>query len=67
MTAIKLSPRLQAVANLVPKGSRMADIGSDHAYLPAALLQAGQIDFAVVGEVAEGPLQNAEHTVKSQG
>ncbi|GAK31289.1 S-adenosyl-L-methionine-dependent methyltransferase [Weissella oryzae SG25] len=58
MDALQLSERLQQVANYVPAGARLADIGSDHAYLPANLLLNQHIDFAVAGEVAKGPYQN---------
>ncbi|KRN74977.1 hypothetical protein IV73_GL000732 [Weissella kandleri] len=60
MDAIKLSPRLQAVAEFVPARARLVDIGSDHAYLPAHLLLNQHIEYAVAGEVAVGPLQNAQ-------
>lgn len=66
MDSINLSPRLSAVASFVPKGARMADIGSDHAYLPAHLLLQSKINFAVVGEVAKGPLENARHEIAKQ-
>ena len=42
-----LSPRLEAVASLVRKGRRVADIGTDHAYLPVYLVQSGVTDFAI--------------------
>ena len=54
-----LSARLACVASLVPAGARVADIGSDHAYLPAALVLDGKIDFAIAGEVGQGPYDNA--------
>lgn len=55
----KLSKRLAAVAAYVPKNSRLADVGSDHAYLPLFLVEKGHIDFAVAGEVVQGPYQSA--------
>ena len=45
--APRLTPRLQTVARRVPAGSRLADVGTDHAYLPAWLLETGAIPFAV--------------------
>lgn len=59
-----LSERLERVAAHVPTGARLADIGSDHAYLPVALMHRGLIESAVAGEVALTPLQAATRTVR---
>jgi tRNA (adenine22-N1)-methyltransferase len=63
----KLSVRLETVAKYVPKNSRVADIGSDHAYLPSYLVKNGQITFGIAGEVAKGPFQSAEKNVMAEG
>ena len=55
MEFTKLSNRLDLVASFVPAGARLLDVGSDHAYLPIALLQEGKIEAAIAGEVVEGP------------
>ncbi len=62
-----LSMRLERVAAHVPNGARLADIGSDHAYLPVALVRRGVIDAALAGEVATTPFQAAERTVRDNG
>ncbi len=62
-----LSMRLERVAAQVPAGARLADIGSDHAYLPVALMRRGVITAAVAGEVATTPFQAAERTVRENG
>lgn len=59
-----LSLRLERVAAQVPGGARLADIGSDHAYLPVALALRGAIASAVAGEWASTPFQAAQHTVR---
>jgi tRNA (adenine22-N1)-methyltransferase len=63
----KLSFRLATVAKYVPKNAKIADIGSDHAYLPCFLAKKAGIPFAIAGEVAVGPFQSAERNVLSQG
>ncbi|MGX6980071.1 tRNA (adenine(22)-N(1))-methyltransferase [Vagococcus elongatus] len=65
MNEHKLSARLQAIADLVPKNARLADIGSDHGYLPAWLVLNKKIPFAVAGEVVEGPYASARSLVAS--
>jgi tRNA (adenine22-N1)-methyltransferase len=62
-----LSMRLERVAAHVPMGARLADIGSDHGYLPVALMRRGVIAAAVAGEVAITPFQAAERTVRENG
>jgi tRNA (adenine22-N1)-methyltransferase len=59
--------RLERVAAHVPAGARLADIGSDHGYLPVALLRRGVIAAAVAGEVALTPFEAARRTVRDNG
>ncbi|MEB0048514.1 MULTISPECIES: tRNA (adenine(22)-N(1))-methyltransferase [unclassified Pseudomonas] len=62
-----LSMRLERVAAYMPAGARLADIGSDHGYLPVVLMRRGTLSAAVVGEVALTPLRSAERTVRENG
>lgn len=55
-----LSPRLQAVADLVPKGVRLADVGTDHGRLPVWLIQHGVIEQAICSDLRAGPLSQAK-------
>ncbi|WP_141604253.1 tRNA (adenine(22)-N(1))-methyltransferase [Terrilactibacillus laevilacticus] len=64
MQNINLSKRLKKVASYIPRNSKIADIGSDHAYLPCYALQNGLINEAIAGEVNEGPYLSAVHTVE---
>jgi len=57
-----LQPRLQALSQLVPDGARMADIGTDHGYLPVYLLQEGKITFAIASDINREPLEHARRT-----
>jgi tRNA (adenine22-N1)-methyltransferase len=67
MNTDMLSARLDAVACFVPYGSKLADIGSDHAYLPCYLAKKGMISFAVAGEVVLGPFESARRHVQEEG
>lgn len=62
-----LSMRLERVAAHIPADARLADIGSDHGYLPVALVRRGAIAAAVAGEVALTPFRSAERTVRENG
>lgn len=66
MDADHLSRRLATVASYVPQGARLADIGTDHAYLPVNLAKRGLIAGGVAGEVVPGPFKNAEHEINKE-
>mgnify|MGYP003656792744 CR=1 FL=1 len=59
--------RLERVAAHVPAGARLADIGSDHGYLPVALISRGAIAIAVAGEAGSTPFHAAERSVRESG
>lgn len=67
MNAKKLSKRLEKVASFVPTGAVVADIGSDHAYLPCYLVHNGIVKHAIAGEVVKGPYESADRQVRSEG
>ena len=62
-----ISKRLELVASFVPQGSILLDVGSDHAYLPIELVERGQIEAAIAGEVVVGPYQSAVKNVEAHG
>ncbi len=67
MLNIQLSERLHKVASFVREGAIVADIGSDHAYLPVYLVQQGKVEKAIAGEVVVGPFESAVKNVKRHG
>lgn len=67
MNVEKLSERLEKVASFVPTGAVVADIGSDHAYLPCHLVLKGIVKKAIAGEVVKGPYEAALQQVKAHG
>ena len=62
-----ISKRLELVASFVPQATILLDVGSDHAYLPIELVERGQIESAIAGEVVEGPYQSAVKNVEAHG
>ncbi|MBE6785016.1 MAG: SAM-dependent methyltransferase [Ruminococcaceae bacterium] len=63
MGKIRLDSRLNEVAAFVRKNSVVADIGTDHAYLLAYLLQEGIISRGIAADLRQGPLDNAKRTL----
>lgn len=60
---IKLSPRLQMIADMVRKNLNVLDVGTDHAFLPAYLVLNGIVKSAVASDLREMPLKNAMNTL----
>ncbi len=61
---VELSNRLQAVADMVTPGMRLADIGTDHGYIPIYLVSHDVVPFALAMDVNKGPLERAEEHIK---
>ena len=62
-----MNKRLNALAEMVDKGSRVADIGTDHAYLPIELMNENKVSYAIASDIAAGPLQNAKDDIVAAG
>lgn len=63
----QLGPRLALCAKLVRRGDKVADVGTDHGYLPIWLLKSGWIKSAVALDINPGPLESARHNGKRYG
>lgn len=61
---MKLTDRLLKIASLVTEGKKVADIGTDHGYIPVYLLNNNKVSFAVLADVNRGPLENAKKEVR---
>ena len=64
---VRLSPRLESIAGLVTPGNRLADIGTDHAYLPIYLCQKNCIPSAIAADLRTGPLEAAASNIRLAG
>ncbi len=63
---IKLDPRLSLAVSFI-KGNVVADIGTDHAYIPIYLLTSGKCNYAIASDINEGPLMRAKANAMSYG
>lgn len=63
----KLSKRLQAAADFVTEGSRVADIGTDHGFLPIYLVQSGKCRRVIAMDIKAGPLERAREHIAAAG
>lgn len=63
----KLDARLACAAEFVREGAVVADVGSDHAYLPVCLVLSGRAVRAVAGDVRPGPVARAKQSVIKYG
>jgi tRNA (adenine22-N1)-methyltransferase len=61
---LRLGKRLGAIAEFVKSGTRIVDVGTDHAYLPIYLVEQQKIAGAVAGEVNQGPYLSAAGMLK---
>ncbi|WP_343249349.1 class I SAM-dependent methyltransferase [Diplocloster hominis] len=61
---MQLSKRLSAVAALVTPGTVLADVGTDHGYIPIELVERGVIPRAIALDVNAGPLRRADEHIR---
>lgn len=64
---MELSKRLQAVADLVSKGVTVADVGTDHGYIPIYLCKTNRCPSAIAMDVNKGPLLRAKAHIAEYG
>ena len=62
-----INKRLLVCSELVRDGAILADVGTDHAYLPIYLLECGKIKRAVLSDVNQGPLNKARENSEKAG
>jgi tRNA (adenine22-N1)-methyltransferase len=67
MGTVQISKRLKAVASLVTKGNILADIGTDHGYVPIYLIQQKIIPRAIAMDINKGPLERAREHIAGNG
>ena len=61
-----LTPRLKLIADLI-KGKTVADIGTDHAFIPIELISTGRCEAVIASDVNKGPAEIAMSNIKANG
>lgn len=64
---MNLSKRLSCLAEMVTVGSRLADVGTDHGYVPLCLYRQGKIPAAIAMDINRGPLERAQEHIREAG
>lgn len=64
---MRLSERMEAIADMVTVGNILADVGTDHGYIPIALVTRGRIPKAIAMDLREGPLARAMEHIAQYG
>lgn len=67
MSILKPQGRLSLCADFVSEGSRLADIGTDHGYLPIALCQSGKTPCVLACDINPLPLRSAQENIAKYG
>ena len=67
MKSLKISKRLEAVATYVRDGAVVADIGTDHAYIPIYLAQNNKSKKILASDINEGPIARAKENISLYG
>lgn len=62
-----ISKRLKTVADMVTEGYRVADIGTDHGYVPIYLIKENKVPYAYAMDINEGPIRSAIANVENEG
>ena len=63
----KLTPRLRAAADLIAPDAFIADVGTDHAYLPIVLCLEERVRGGVVSDINKGPIERARENINKYG
>ncbi len=67
MQKIPLTPRMKEICAMVDNGAKVADIGTDHAYIPIFLICQKIITYAVASDLRPGPLEQAKQHLMRYG